>query len=200
MSAEGASQWQGCRLSEKSLKRGVELYEKALDEYLLGMLLDRVEEGKTLQSAASGVGVWCDYLGCIAPQEEIEKDWISHSKVEPIWANLSDESPLNPIFRPFVESLPEWEWNYVASVVEQRYGVTPASAAQEQLEEWADLWQQAHDYLLDAQLSDAEKEFDDTARMLYGVDATEEETATDFYIAMGSYEENKFVSDLLLQK
>ena len=200
MAEEEQTQWQGCHISKKSVQRGIELYEKALDEYLLRMLLDRIEAGKTLQSTTSGIGVWCDYLGCIAPQEEMEKEWLSHTKAEHIWADSNEETPLNPIFRPLIASLPEWEWNYVASVIEQRYGATPSTATQEQLVEWANLWQQAHDDLLDAQLADAKKEFDDTAQMLYGVDATEEETATDFYIAMGNYEENSFVSDLLQQK
>ena len=45
-------------------------------------------------------------------------------------------------------------------------------------------------------LADAEKEFDDVAKMGFGIDGDEGDVATDFEAVRGTFEENSFVKQM----
>lgn len=192
--------WQGCRMTPERVTRGIRLYSQALDYYLLGTVVARLDRGLSLLSATEGTDLWCDYAGLIAPRQEYESHCLAQLSSLSITSESAVWAPCSPSMQ-WLEALSDWEWNWIAVVIARRYGVAPADASSEQLAHWIDLWYTAQESLCDARLADARKEFDETAAMLYGVDApTAADKENDFYWSCGTMEENSFVSLLLREK
>lgn len=191
--------WQGCRMTPERVTRGIRLYSQALDLYLLGAVVARLDRGQSLFSSTEGAGLWCDYAGLIAPQQEYELHCLNQLRSQSITSDST--ATLTASSLQWIDALPDWEWNWIAAVIARRYGVAPADASSDQLTHWIDLWHTAQDALIDAHLADARKEFDETAAMLYGVDApTAADKVNDFYWSCGTMEENSFVIRLLREK
>ena len=85
-----------------------------------------------------------------------------------------------------------WEW--VRRAYADRYGKVPGELSGAELAQVAEDYAKVRTRFLKAVLIDAKKEFDESARIGFGLDGTEDDREADFVAVRGTFEEDKFVT------
>jgi hypothetical protein len=165
-------EYRGVYIPHSVVRRAYATYSAALDEYLCRCILLRLEHvaetaatAPYLQADDRGCGAWCDYGGMIAPQAEVEG---AH------------------LLTPSDEDLAAWEWNWVAAAAGRIYGHRPADMTEDDLCKIAVLYELTSEWLQSERLADSTKEYNATARLLYGADGTEADREADFTALFGA--------------
>lgn len=70
---EGKSDYNGCVISEKHARKGIEMYGIAIRMFLGNMVREIATDGMEEEESDSGVGRWTDFAGLITPQSEVER-------------------------------------------------------------------------------------------------------------------------------
>jgi len=185
------------RIKKSSLERGIELYQMALDKFLGNCLirrLDGVEFKNVTQLRArlkpqtqTGVGDWLDLAGMFAPRELIEKllDDIEKGKVKTL-------SSLDKSFRQIHSDYAEFEWAWAGKQISKNMSRVTAT----ELIKITDRWKQAVVRLDELLIENAQKEFNDSARIGFGLDGGEKVKSMDFEQVRGKFDNNSFVGQL----
>jgi uncharacterized membrane protein YcjF (UPF0283 family) len=125
---------------------------------------------------APGCGTWLDYGGMIAPQAEVE------------------QPNGEPRFDFSAEQWAAWEWQWIAQAAQRLYGHAPAEMGAIEMEKISILYELTSEWLQSERLADAQKEYDATARLLYGADGNDAQRDSEFEAQYGaSCLEDKFV-------
>ena len=191
----------GARVTFSRMRRGAQLYKSALDRYLCGKVLDRIEAGlaaglsfDALRATLKPSGQtrrpteWTDAAGLIALRERmaaVEAD-VASGAVSSI-AQL--EERLCAIYEGYAQD----EWEYVCAACEAEYGARPDGMTVEQWRQADETWSKQSLLLLSAVVEDAKKEFNDPARIGYGLDQDEENARLDFEAVRGAAETNSTI-------
>jgi len=99
LKSTGETDYQGCFIHSRHIKRGLDRYQQAIDMYV-GQQLQRFDELKIYgqEPTEAGTGVWADYGGMLVPRQEmleVLREGKSFEDIEPL--------------------LPVYEYNWLAS-------------------------------------------------------------------------------------
>lgn len=110
-------EYAGCLLGAEQVQHGLEVYQQALEMYLVEQLQNRVTAQKPLAADQVAIGRWCDYGGMIVPQSEtlaLLKEGITLYQIQ--------------------NYLADFEWNWTVQQFASFYGKEPAACSSVEIE------------------------------------------------------------------
>lgn len=196
-------QYKGLRINRLMLSATQKYYSTVLQIYYGDQLvkrLDKVKENEgfntTLDQLVPKTGkvseAWYDLCGLIAPANETERlrEDIKKGKI----SNLKQlEKRLQQLYIEYEEL----SWSWTAEQLEKTEGLNVRKPDTEKLEKILTQWKDSKLQLNQMILADAKKEFDANSRIGYGIDGDEQTQDMDFSNVRGTFENNKFVKDIL---
>jgi hypothetical protein len=193
--------FKGVSIMRLLLKTCRKYYQIGLRKYYGDQLLKRLA-GKSLPDLnavraamrpknESGIGPWIDLSGMFAPVQVISRitDELKSGRI-------NDVTRLHSRLKAVFEDYEELAWAWYAQTIQQQLGIDPEHIAKEQLIALVREWGANSIKLNNMILKDAEKEFDVSSRIGFGIDGDEEVQKLDFASVRGSFEENSFVLKL----
>ncbi len=192
--------YQNCKIKRSSIKKGIELYEMAINQFVGSQFMERLGDNiisskddlLKLLSADSKIelGEWVDMAGLIAPKSEVDKllNQISttglslqsiQDKLIELHANYSDYS---------------WSWS--KNILEQQLGKPLSVIEIQDFISIVEKWEKAVLTFDDLVLRDAKKEFNAISRTGFGLDSNETDKQLDFDAVRGTFEGDVFVKEI----
>ena len=191
------------KIKNSSLDRGVKLYQMGIDKFLGNCLIKRLEAKqfagpdeliavlKPQAEAGFGPGRWIDLAGLLAPEEAVEKMLYDIED-----GSISSLGQVADSFRAMHEYYPEYEWAWVADVLQKNQGKIVEEMTADDIIGLAAKWKKAVVELDNMLYADVKKEFAATAQTGYGLDGSLEAKHTDFAQVRGTFEDNSFVMEI----
>jgi hypothetical protein len=190
------------------IKKGLRYYNLAIDRYLLGAFVDRVEE------QAASRETWKQISETCLPAEAGEewRRWsdvggllISNWRERHILESIKDGRvhSIEELLKMLEEAHGAYEgdvWNYVCHAFEEEYGTPPHEVQPGQFIELARRWAAAAGSLLSLTLENTRSEFSERSRIGYGLDGDEDARGADFEAVRGTYDDNQVVRSLIARK
>jgi len=193
--------YHNCKIKNSSLDKGIKFYQIGIDKFLGNCLIKRLEDKQfknvdELRAALMpdtnlGSGKWVDLAGLFAPEQLVQK---LLSDIEN--SSISTLEQVAEAFESIHENYPAYEWTWVVSVLEKQLRKTIDKITAEDIIELTTKWKEAVVELDKTLYTDAKKEFADTAQIGYGIDGNEQTKHQDFAQVIGTFEENRFVSEI----
>jgi carbonic anhydrase/acetyltransferase-like protein (isoleucine patch superfamily) len=193
----------GVQIKRLFLNKSIRLYSMAIDRYLIGKVLDAVEETaaagagwdqvvRRFENPGSGAAPWLDLAGLIAPRAEVERivEDVREGGIDTVQLLLERLGRLHTDFRGN-------ELGYVQSAFSGEYGVAPPGASAGQLLAFVRKWQAASLALNALSQESLKGEFSESARIGYGLGQDEERRERDFVSVRGTIDENPVARRLL---
>ena len=193
--------YQNCSIKNSSLKKGLELYEIAINKFLGNSLISRLKdrEFKNIEEVRTrlkpdtekGLGEWIDLSGLIAPKQQIEEllFQIEHQQLTLNQIQVAFEDMHNNYY--------DYEWTWAKEKLEKCLNKTINEFTYEDIFEMVEKWKNSVVKLDQLIYSDAKKEFDLNSKTGFGVDGDEDQKHQDFESVRGSFENNPFVLEVL---
>ena len=176
--------YQDCYITNKNVQHGIELYTDALFRYLFDAWLQRASQGLPMKASDTGTGEWTDLMGGYYPLAELQDGLNAALKV----SAADTYEALSETLLVSSDRLSEWEWNWQSRALRDVFGFDPEKAsADEKRKNLEELRRRLHRHQFMLHL-DADKEFNQTARMMYGLDGDDTARTTDFEAGMGTLE------------
>lgn len=194
--------YQSCKITNSSLKRGLMLYDLAINKFLGNSIISRLnrclfgsidEIRKCLKPDTSiGLHEWCDLAGLIAPRAEIDKliADIESGKITKI-------KEINAVFEQLHNSYYSLEWTWAWGKIQQYYKLSIDTVTTADIITIIERWKAAVVTLDKLIYEDAKKEFSLSARTGFGMDGSIDEQQVDFEQVRGVFEKNSFVEAVL---
>ena len=193
--------YKNCKIRNSSLVHGRELYTIGIQKFLGNSLISRLEKSEwhTLEElraalrpdSQTGLGVWVDLAGLIAPRSEVSRLMDDIEKgaltLEQIQARLVEMHT----------NYYSYEWTWALDKLEQVWGCDAAHVTLDQVRKAVEDWKTAVVSLDKMVYNDARKEFDLNSQTGFGVDGDREQAEADFEEVRGSFESNSFVKAVL---
>ena len=171
-----------CLIPTRAVEKGIDLYRDALLIYGVGMLCARIARRLPLTASDEATGPWLDYLGLVLPQQEATDAALrAMDAAAPLGA-------LDDALRDLLARLGDWEWNWVSRMLADEFGLTPAQADDETLRDAIGRYTFAVRHCRLLLHFDIDKEFNQEASLLYGIDGTPDDARRDFDQTIGSKE------------
>lgn len=151
MQGEAAAvyEYEGCKMSGKSLRRGLRLYDMAVELFIGEVLMSHDLDDRC---AASGAGGWSDLSGLLLPSSEVER------VIEKIKLGIiSTVNDLTEVFVAYNDMYGEYLWTFTVSLI--KYYLGKDELTEEDFELMRERGKAAREAWLDEIRSDAEKEF-----------------------------------------
>jgi len=188
--------YQNCKIKRSSIKKGIDLYEMAMDSFL-GRELNKKSAsqlenltGLLAGNAEAGAGNWVDMAGLLAPKSEIDK--LIHRITVEETSLESIQQELNIIH----ENYAGYSWAFAKDLIEKRLGKPVLQLEKQDIADLLEKGAKADLTFDDLILRDAKKEFNLISRTGFGIDGDEEEKRLDFEATRGAFEEHPFVIEL----
>jgi hypothetical protein len=189
------------KIKNSSLDRGVKLYQIGIDKFLGNCLIHQLQ-GKQFKSVEQlraalqpktnlGPGKWVDLAGLLAPEDAVKK---MLSDIEN--GAISTLEQVEDSFKSIHESYSEYEWAWVANMLQQCLGKTIDEITPEDIIDLTMKWKEAVVELDHLLYADAKKEFAATAQIGFGLDGDEQTKHSDFAAVRGLFEKDGFVSEI----
>ena len=198
------SQWyayKSTKIKNTSLNKGINFYKIGIIKFLGNSLISRIENANIKSNADlvnvlkpdtdTGLGVWIDLAGLIAPKSEIQN---LLNEIDS--KNLS----MNDIIDRFKDIhnnyyTYEWTWalNKLEAMLEKPYTEFTISDMINVILKWKESIIKL-DYML---YEDAKKEFSSLSKTGFGIDGEDDTCNMDFESVRGNFENNKFVKEVL---
>jgi len=197
----------GSHVNRLLLRKAAKYYGYAIDRYLIGKLMERVEAiaentaswdtvQKTLVCTTDlKVDEWVDIAGLLTPKERITA-LMNKVAVEDITTISELQKALLQIYQSYADD----EWAYVCQTCAAEYGLLPAEIGPEAFRDLVQKWTSAANSLAVLTLDDAEKEFAEFARIGFGLGFDDKEQQLDFAAVRGSADSNAVVKRLRNEK
>lgn len=142
-------EYEGCKMSGKSLRRGLRLYDMAVELFIGEVFMSHDLDDRC---AASGAGGWSDLSGLLLPSSEVER------VIEKIKLGIiSTVNDLTEVFLAYNDMYGEYLWTFTVSLI--KYYLGKDELAEEDFELMRERGKAAREAWLDEIRSDAEKEF-----------------------------------------
>lgn len=142
-------EYEGCKMSGKSLRRGLRLYDMAVELFIGEVLMSHDLDDRC---AASGAGGWSDLSGLLLPSSEVER------VIEKIKLGIiSTVNDLTEVFVAYNDMYGEYLWTFTVSLI--KYYLGNDELTEEDFELMRERGKAAREAWLDEIRSDAEKEF-----------------------------------------
>jgi len=189
------------RIKGTSLVKGLKLYRLGIDKFLGNCLIKRlagkqIENVEHLQTVLKprtdvGPGEWVDLAGMFAPEKAVEQliERIENGTFETL-------DQLSQTFQSMHADYIEYEWAWVANILQQRMGKTLECLTADDVITMITDWKKAVLELDEMLYADAKKEFAPTAQIGYGIDGDRQTRQADFERVRGTFEENDFVREI----
>ena len=147
--AAAVYEYEGCKMSGKSLRRGLRLYDMAVELFIGEVLMSHDLDDRC---AASGAGGWSDLSGLLLPSSEVER------VIEKIKLGIiSTVNDLTEVFLAYNDMYGEYLWTFTVSLI--KYYLGKDELTEEDFELMRERGKAAREAWLDEIRSDAEKEF-----------------------------------------
>lgn len=147
--AAAVYEYEGCKMSGKSLRRGLRLYDMAVELFIGEVLMSHDLDDRC---AASGAGGWSDLSGLLLPSSEVER------VIEKIkFGIISTVNDLTEVFVAYNDMYGEYLWTFTVSLI--KYYLGKDELTEEDFELMRERGKAAREAWLDEIRSDAEKEF-----------------------------------------
>lgn len=192
--------YQNCKIKRSSIKKGIELYEMAIDNFLGNALIKKLsteivnsaEDIVKLQGTSSetGTGDWVDLAGLLAPKTEVDK-LINKTIVE----NKSLEA-IQQELKTIHENYLNFSWNFAKNLLEKRVGKSIQQFDKQDVADFLEKGKKAELSFADLIFRDAKKEFNSISKTGFGIDGDENEKNLDFEAVRGTFESNPFVVEI----
>jgi hypothetical protein len=195
--------YQNCKIKRSSIKKGIELYEKAVSQFVGEKLVSKLNDQKIesnegifgLLSGGSeiGSGDWVDMVGLLAPKSEIEN---LMAQIETGKLSLPEiQQKLNDIHTHY----DDYSWNWTVKVLEKQFGKPLNQFENHDFVTIIENWKKSVLNFDDLILRDAKKEYNAISRIGFGIDGNESDKQMDFDATRGTFDENSFVKDITAQ-
>lgn len=194
--------YKGLHIKRLLLKTSIKYYEMAVKIFIGEQLINRIKIENTPNSFSSITEKltynktkyskdWVDAAGMFICKQEYDEllSLISAGKIKSI-----DE--LNESLRILESNYEESSWAWCANLIEKRLNISIGDITKEQLSQLLTDWKDNSVKLNNMILKDAEKEFDQTSKIGFGLDGNEDTSDKDFESVRGTFENNKFVVEL----
>jgi hypothetical protein len=187
------------KITTRSLKRGIDLYQTAIDKFLGNSIIKHLEganfrnneelRGKLSVVTDHGFGEWIDLAGMIVPKTEIDNllDKIEDGKIESL-KTLSDT------FEQMHKSYHDWEWTWAAARIEEESGKPLNRFTAVDVIKIIERWEKSIVSLDNLLCEDAQKEFTLSSMTGFGIDGGDEEKRLDFEMVRGTFESDLIVN------
>lgn len=187
------------RLMLKTCRKYYELAQNVFFGKGLLYLLNQVEAAGSIVEVrqlakdldASGTGEWIDAAGLFLPITQLEQciEEIKGRKVNSI-------EDLHDFFTEQLDAYGALKASYYKNILQEVKGIDLTEITEEQVIDLINNWKTASLKLNNMILKDAEKEFDATSHIGYGLSSGEGLQQADFREVHGSFDENGFVKGL----
>lgn len=142
-------EYEGCKMSGKSLRRGLRLYDMAVELFIGEVLMSHDLDDRC---AVSGAGGWSDLSGLLLPSSEVER------VIEKIKLGIiSTVNDLTEVFVTYNDMYGEYLWTFTVSLI--KYYLGKDELTEEDFELMRERGKAAREAWLDEIRRDAEKEF-----------------------------------------
>ena len=147
--AAAVYEYEGCKMSGKSLRRGLRLYDMAVELFIGEVFMSHDLDDRC---AASGAGGWSDLSGLLLPSSEVER------VIEKIKLGIiSTVNDLTEVFVAYNDMYGEYLWTFTVSLI--KYYLGKDELTEEDFELMRERGKAAREAWLDEIRRDAEKEF-----------------------------------------
>jgi hypothetical protein len=194
------------KITNHSLKRGMELYRTAIDKFMGNSLISRMQESDgTFQSLSEaqlqaklrpdtpvGSGEWVDVSGLIAPKSEITALMGGIESGE-----ITSLEEIRNAFKVMADNYYSYEWTWAFQHIQQLYGINPSKMTREEAVSLIEKWRDAVVRLDNMIYEDARKEFNLASKTGFGADGDKTQKESDFEQVRGDFESNDFVRSVI---
>ena len=204
MDASASFVWyQNCKIKRSSIKKGIELYEMAIDKFIGEKVVEKLKYEQNdlkenllkllLDDSDAGVGEWVDMAGLIAPQKAVEGllNKISNENI-PIEAIQMNLNKLHADYS-------NYSWTWAKNTLEKQLGKTFDDIEIQDIITIVEKWKKAVLTFNDLILRDAKKEFNAVSRTGFGMDGEDADKQLDFDAVRGTFDDNAFVKEINAQ-
>ena len=191
--------YQNCKIKRSSIKKGIELYEMAINQFVGQNIIEKIKDQKIENkvdfnqllsiNSKEGIGEWVDMAGLIAPKLEVEKLMYRIST-----GNLSLQS-ISSELTELHNNYSELSWNWAKDILEKQFGETLYDI--QSIISIVENWKNSVLTFNDLILRDAKKEFNSISKTGFGLDGNDEQKHQDFEAVRGNFENNPFVLEVL---
>jgi hypothetical protein len=194
--------YKGINIHRLLLKTSRKYYEMALKIYMGQELVNRMEAITSTSSLSEirdnlkvhgqdGKDKWVDICGLFSPAGKIEALVASVRS-----SDITSITELNKSLLDIFNNYSKYAWEWSAALIGRQFGTEmdniPVSSLIQIITDWKINAVKFNNMIL----KDAEKEFDASARLGFGIDGDENTREKDFEVVRGRYNENKFVLGL----
>jgi hypothetical protein len=194
--------YQSCRIKNSSLKKGLDIYDKAIKKFLGNSIISRLEGEKFASieeirkrlkpDSATGLSAWHDIAGVLLPKQAVDQllDGIESGAIH----KLKD---INSFIQNAHNNYYSYEWTWAWDKIQSYYNVTLETITTDDIIRIVKDWKNAVVDMDKVLYEDAKKEFSLSSRTGFGVDGNDDERRLDFEYVRGNFEKNTFVASLL---
>ena len=193
------------KITNSSLKRGIELYHIGIDKFMGNSLISRIEKmcpgdgpisvedlrWALVPSTPIGKGQWVDIAGLIAPRSEVSA---LLQQVES--GEICDLEAVNQAFDVMADNYYTYEWTWAHEHLYDMYHIRPDKITPLQAIALIKRWKTAVVSLDNMVYNDAKKEFNLASRTGFGADGDKQQKDLDFENVRGDFESNSFVREV----
>lgn len=190
--------FQSCIITNRALKRGLELYEIIIHKFLGNSIIKRLE-GTSFHSNEEirerltpgntlGLGEWVDLSGLIAPKTEIDT---LLNRIE--MGEITRLQEINEVFATLHATYYVNEWTWAWDKILSFYQLSPETITAADVIRIVRKWEESVVSLDEMIYSDARKEFSLSFKTGFGADGNIQEKALDFEYVRGVFDKNPFV-------
>ena len=195
--------YQGAIIKNRSLQKGLDLYEMAINKFLGNSIIKRLEitdwnsieqirERLKPDFGTIGLGDWVDISGLFAPKSEIDKLILSIEKGE-----TTSIEQINNTLRLIQKNYYDYEWTWAIDKICARLGKTIDEIEISDIVNIVNTWKKSVIDLDNALYDDAKKEYELSIKTSFGVDGNNEDKDADFESVRGDFESNDFVKNIV---
>jgi len=177
--------YQNCKIKRSSVRKGIELYEMAIDSFIAQTVVNTAETQNS--NVTSGAGEWVDLAGLMAPKNETD------ALCERI---AGGEIPVETIQQELLQLFKNYRafsFNFVKSLVESRYKKSFDKLTEKDKNDILKKGKAAETAFNDLILRDARKEFSSTSKTGFGIDGDDAVRDADFEATRGTFDDHPFV-------
>jgi len=193
--------YQSCMIKNSALRKGLELYDKAIRKFLGNSIISRLEHHtlsiesirqRLVPDCDLGLGEWSDIAGVLIPKQVVDNllDNIESGEIGKL-------KEINAFIEAAHREYYSYEWTWAWKKIKSYYQVDSETITPTDIIRIVENWLEAVISLDKVLYEDAKKEFSLNARTGFGADGSNNEQGLDFEYVRGKFEENPFVSSIL---
>ena len=174
--------YQNCKMKRSSIRKGIELYEMAIDSFIANNITEKVSMDST--KSDRGTGQWVDMAGLLAPKSEVE------NLINRIVLNEMNVEAIQNELLEIYSNYTYFSQNFAVELLQKRTGKTIEKQNFDLILEVGKKADQTFNELI---LKDARKEFNSISKIGFGIDGDENDKLADFEATRGKFDGHPFI-------